>query len=193
MGPDAGWGETEADIAAAAFTQVASFLADADGIILDVRYNPGGSDDVALTYAGYFTKSPVPAFTKTTRTETGYTQPFTATIPPQSRNLTAPVVVLTSKFTGSAAEIFTMAMRELPQATTMGEATSGGLSDVLTFALPNGWTLGLSHQVYLTMAGESFESTGIPPDIAIPVDVDAAKDGTDTMLQAAIAHLDAVR
>ena len=189
MGPDAGFGQRQADVATEAFAQVADYFKDADGVILDVRYNPGGSDDVSLAYAGYFTDQPVSAFTKTTRTETGYTAPYTATIPPQATQITAPVVVLTSKFTGSAAEIFTMAMRELPQVTTMGEPTSGGLSDVLTFTLPNDWTLGLSHQIYKSMADEDFERVGVPPDIALPVDVAAAQNGVDTILQAAIAHL----
>ena len=44
------------------------FDAGADAVILDLRYNPGGSDDVALAYARFFTDQPVTALTKTTRT-----------------------------------------------------------------------------------------------------------------------------
>jgi hypothetical protein len=189
MDPDAGLGQRQDVAASHAFDQIATFLAGAKSIILDVRYNPGGSDDVSMAYAGYFTNTALPAFTKITRTETGYTAPYQAVLEPQRSTLDVPVIVLTSPYTGSAAEIFTMTMRELPQVTTMGTPTSGGLSDVMSVKLPNGWELGLSHQVYTTMAGENFERVGITPDITVALDVAAARTGTDNVLNAAIAHL----
>lgn len=189
MDPDAGIGQRQDVAASHAFSQIEDFLAGAKGIILDVRYNPGGSDDVSMAYAGYFTQTAIPAFTKTTRTETGYTAPHLAMLEPKANALDMPVVVLTSPYTGSAAEIFTMTMRELPQVTTMGTPTSGGLSDVMSVKLPNGWELGLSHQIYTTMAGENFERVGITPDITVDLDLQAAQAGTDNVLNAAIAHL----
>lgn len=187
----AGLGQRQSVAAAQAFVQIADYFAQADGIILDVRYNPGGSDDVSLAYAGFFTDTPIPAFTKTTRTEDGYTPPFEATLDPQPTQLDVPVVVLTSPFTGSAAEIFAMTMRELPQVTTMGTPTSGGLSDIMSITLPNDWELGFSHQIYTTMAGENFERVGIPPDITVDVDIAAAENGIDNVLDEALAHLTA--
>jgi len=44
---------------------------------------------------------------------------------------------------GSTAEIFTLATRQFPQVVVIGEPTNGGLSDILDFDLPNGWSLGL--------------------------------------------------
>ena len=189
MDPKTGIGQRGSVVAAQAMSQIMGYLAQAKGIIIDVRYNPGGSDDISMAYAGFFTENPVPVFTKTTRTETGYTAPFTAVLDPQPTSNDVPVVVLTSRFTGSAAEIFTLAMRELPSVTTMGTATSGGLSDGLSFKLPNGWELGMSNQIYLTMDNEGFERVGVRPDVQVDVDVDAAKSGTDNILAAAIAKL----
>jgi carboxyl-terminal processing protease len=189
MDPKAGLGQRANVVAAQSFAQVLPYFANAKGIILDVRYNPGGSDDVAMTYASFFTDHAVPVFTKTTRTETGTTAPFTATIAPQAMTTALPVVLLTSPYTGSATEVFTLAMRELPQVTTMGMPTSGGLSDIMSIKLPNGWELGFSHQTYLTMAGESFERIGIPPDVAVAVDIAAARAGSDNVLAQAIQFL----
>lgn len=189
MDPETGLGQRSDTVAADAMAQVMDYLKDAKGIILDVRYNPGGSDDVSLAYASFFTDTALPVFTKTTRTETGYTAPYTATITPQEKPYTAQVVVLTSPYTGSAAEIFTMAMRDLPQVTVMGQATSGGLSDIMSIGLPNGWELGFSHQIYLTMDGTGFERIGIPPHVALDVDIAGARAGDDTVLTAAITHL----
>jgi C-terminal processing protease CtpA/Prc len=100
-----------------------------------------------------------------------------------------PVVLLTSRLTGSGAEIFTMAMRDLPQVTVMGENTGGGLSDILGVSLPNGWKFGLSNQEYATSDGSIYEATGIPPEIVITIDPDALARGEDPVLQAAISKL----
>jgi hypothetical protein len=189
MDPNTGLGQRANVVAAQSLSQVLSYLADADSIILDVRYNPGGSDDVSMAYAGFFTDTALPVFTKSTRTETGYTNPLTVMLEPQAASMNVPIALLTSPYTGSAAEIFTLAMRELPQVTTMGMATSGGLSDVMSIKLPNGWDLGFSHQTYLTMDNLSFERVGIPPDVTVDVNVAAAQVGTDNVLAAAIAKL----
>jgi C-terminal processing protease CtpA/Prc len=79
-------------------------------------------------------------------------------------------------------------MRERPETTIMGTRSSGGLSDVLEFTLPNGWLLGLSFQKYLSTQGEMFEGIGIPPDIFVEFDADSIIGGTDSLVEAAV-HL----
>jgi len=184
MNTDAPLGQANAATAAKAFEKVLRAYPQAEAYILDVRYNPGGSDDVAMAYADFFATSPTPAFTKSTRTRSGYTAPTLIQTEPQTTSVRQPVYVLTSPFTGSAAEIFTLALRELPNVTTMGTATGGGLSDVLNFTLPNGWELGLSHQIYLAPDGAAYEGVGIPPDITVPVDVAAYLRGEDPLIDA---------
>ena len=190
MDVDEGFNIAAEDAAQAAFAEIATVFADAQGIILDVRYNPGGSDDIALAYASYFTDQTIPAFTKSTRTDGGYTPPYAVALEPHGTiHLVQPTIVLTTGFTGSAAEIFTMAMRELPQVTVMGTSTSGGLSDGLDFTLPNGWILGLSHQRYLTPDGTLYEGVGVPPDINVQTDVESARNGIDAVLDASIRQI----
>jgi len=184
------FGAREEPAMAAAFAEVAEALGEANSIIIDVRYNPGGSDGVALGIASHFTAEPVDVFTKTTRDGDGQTDPFTVTLNPfDDTPLTQPVLLLTSQMTGSAAEILTLSMRDLPQVTVMGEATGGGLSDVSGFTLPNGWELGLSHQTYLTMDGELYEAIGIPPDIPLEIDGTALEAGQDPVLDAALEYV----
>ena len=186
----AGLNVSGAALAQSAFAEIALAFAAADGIILDTRYTPGGHSDVALAYAGYFTAEPQPAFRKTIRTPGGFTMPQDVILQPQGSYLIdRPVVMLISDFTGGAAEVLALTMRNLPQVTLIGTPTGGDLSDALGFTLPNGWELGLSHQRYLALDGTRFDATGIPPDIAVPVDVAAATGGADTTLQRAIAYL----
>lgn len=172
-----------------AFGFIAEVLGDTRALIIDLRYNPGGSDTVSFGVASHFTATPLTAFTKSSRIDAGQTTPFTATLQPfDDTPLTQPTLILTSQLTGSAAEILTMTLRELPQVTIMGEATGGGLSDVLGFVLPNGWLFGLSNQTYLTPSGEAFEGIGIPPDIPFEITAEPLLTGQDPLLEAAIAQ-----
>ena len=189
MNVDAGIGQSDFKKATAVFAELAPEIANAKGIIVDIRYNPGGSDDIALAYASFFAATEIPAFSKTTRTATGYTPATEVFTPIGPRHLSQPTILLTGPYTGSAAEIFNLAMRNLVQVTTMGTPTGGGLSDVLNYTLPNGWELGLSHQIYLAPDGAAYEGIGIPPEIELPVDIPAFHAGRDTQLEAAIAHL----
>jgi hypothetical protein len=187
-----GFGTSLEAFAAKAFAPVAAAMAPARMIIVDVRYNPGGSDLIGLAYAGYFTTTPVPVLSKTTRTSTGYSASLHHVLQPQGGPvLSQRVILLTGPLTGSAAEIFTMAMRELPQVTVLGTPSAGGLSDILDATLPNGWVLGLSHQRYLDPRGAIYEAVGIPPDVARPVDLAGFVTGRDSLLVEAIKMMPA--
>ncbi|WP_296424400.1 S41 family peptidase [Yoonia sp.] len=190
MDTNAGFNIKGADRARSAFAEIALAFAAAKGVILDVRYNPGGSDEVALAYAGYFTDIPHPAFTKATRNGGGYTPPDAVALAPNGTfHIKQPTAVLISGFSGSAAEVFVMSTRQLPQVTVIGTNTSGILSNIASFSLPNGWALGLSHQRYVSPDGVSLDGVGIPPDIEVAVAVDAARNGMDETLQQAIKYL----
>ena len=182
------FGGNSTDAMAIAFGNVLAALEPAKALVIDIRYNPGGSDTVSFGVAGHFTDSPRPVFTKTTRMGNTQAAKFTAVLTPQGAQAdTRPVVLLTSNLTGSAAEILTLALRETDHVTTLGEATSGGLSDVMGFTLPNGWGLGLSNQTYLTMGGALYEGTGIPPDITVAFETPQYLAGRDPVLAAGFA------
>lgn len=189
MATDPGFGKLGSDWADEAFSIVATDLADARALIIDVRYNPGGDDSTAFAYAGHLTDTPVPTLTKRTRMGDSWTETIEATVQPLTPRLDQPVVLLTGNLTGSGAEIFTMALREMPQVTVMGETTGGGLSDILGTTLPNGWLLGLSNQDYRTPDGTSFEGRGLPPDLYVETQAGALLRGEDPVLQTAIDHL----
>lgn len=169
-----------------AMSEVLTALKGAQGVVLDNRWNPGGSDDISMAYASFFADQSHPVFSKETRTGNHYGPRTTVTLTPsQSPGFTGPVALLNSGFTASAAEIFTMAMQELPNVTVMGENTSGAHSDILDRALPNGWSLGLSHQRYYAADGKVYEGVGLPPELPRPFDRDGFANGMDTLLDEA--------
>ncbi|MEE9426674.1 MAG: S41 family peptidase [Paracoccaceae bacterium] len=190
MGADVGFGSTGAASARGAIETAAGALADAKGIIVDIRFNGGGDDSISLAYAGGFTDQPVQAFTKVTQTLAGFTEPFKALTQPNGTVfLGQPAILLTSGYSASAAEIFTMAMREFPQVTVVGQATAGAHSDILTRNLPNGWEIGFSHQIYRTPDGTVYEGPGLPPDQEREFDSEGFTMGRDTLLEEAMAML----
>ncbi|MEE9389173.1 MAG: S41 family peptidase [Paracoccaceae bacterium] len=190
MEANTGFGSTGASVAMAAIQTAAIALSDAQGIIVDVRFNPGGDDSISLAYAGAFTDHPVQAFSKVTQTLDGFTPPHIEfTQPNGTVFLDQPVILLTSGYSASAAEIFTMALRELPQVTVMGQDTAGAHSDILSRNLPNGWEIGFSHQIYTTPGGQVFEGPGLPADLPRDFDLKGFNAGKDTLLQEAAAIL----
>jgi C-terminal processing protease CtpA/Prc len=50
--------------------------------------------------------------------------------------------------------------------------------------LPNGWYATLSNEVYFDANGNKLETAGIKPDIEVPMDLAAARQGRDPALEA---------
>lgn len=147
-------------------------IADTEALIIDVRFNGGGADKIALTIANYFADKRRVAASKEnynignpTPRKILYIEPYADS----SLNYTKPIQLITGPDTASAAEIFTMAMTELPHVTHIGETTEGILSDVLVVELGSGWQLGLSNQVYYTADERVLETEGVSPSTTIPV------------------------
>ncbi|RKH31915.1 peptidase [Corallococcus praedator] len=144
-------------------------FAGATAVIVDVSNNRGGHDVVARAIAARFADRPRLAYSKWAK--------GAKDVPPQEFILTptsrpafhGPVHLVTSDITVSAGEVFTLAMRALPQVRHVGTRTRGSFSDVLVKPLPNGWTVHLSNEHYTDPKGEDFEARGAPPQQ--PLDV----------------------
>lgn len=146
----------------AAMNEALTDLQDTDGLIFDIALNQGGMDEVSLALASHFTANPVLAYTKVAHN--AHVEPQQLYVEPAtSVRYLKPVTLFTSDLTVSAAEIFTMAMRALPNVTHRGDVTWGALSDILSKPLPNGWILELSNEIYQDAAGEKWEGRGIQP------------------------------
>ena len=151
-----------------AMTRVIAELGRAKALIVDARFSTGGYDAVALRIIGYLTRERRLAFTKKAIDGGGYTDTQEVYFEPQGkRQFTGPVYYLQSDYTVSAAEIFSLAMMALPNVTRVGTPTYGILSDSLEKQLPNGWSLGLSNEVYVAADGNLYEGRGIPPNIEV--------------------------
>jgi carboxyl-terminal processing protease len=136
-------------------------VGDAKAAIVDVSMNGGGMDAAAILVARRFADQERIVLTKQVRG--GRLQPVVLR-PEGARQFTAPVVLLTSEITASAAEVFVLMMRSLPHVVHAGERTRGILSGLLPKPLPGGFMVTLSHQTVRDAEGRLFEATGIPPE-----------------------------
>jgi carboxyl-terminal processing protease len=141
---------------------IAAFQA-ARAVIVDISNNDGGFDWLAQRVAGRFADRPRLAYSKIAIGAQGVDpQPFEVAPSDRARYL-GPVYLLTSDITLSAAEVFALYMRALPNVIHVGETTRGAFSDTINKPLPNGWTLVLPGEIYRDPQGQSYEVRGLPP------------------------------
>jgi len=166
-------------------------LQDTAGLVVDVRTNNGGMDFLSMAIASRFVATDTHVYSKQARAGSGTTALVDVYLAPRGDvQYLQPVVLLTSASTVSAAEVFTLMLRALPQVTLMGESTQGALSDMLQKHLPNGFEFGLANEYYYSVDGEWFEDVGIPVAVEVPVFTRAQRDsGVDSALAAAFARL----
>jgi C-terminal processing protease CtpA/Prc len=167
------------------------------GLVLDLRYNPGGSEEIADLIAGCFADRRRLAYSRKARDGARYGPSFsTFAAPNDCPRFVKPIAVLVGERTTSAAEALVMRMRVLPQVVVIGQATQGAHSDVLDKTMPNGWKLGLSNEVYTLADGHVYEGVGIPPSVETPPtvkeDAEPVRFGRDIDIAVAILNKVAV-
>jgi carboxyl-terminal processing protease len=134
-----------------------------DGMVLDLRNNPGGVLDAAVEVADAFLSNGAIVSTNG-RAERAESR-FTAT--PNDALNGAPLVVLVNAGSASAAEIVAGALQDHRRAVIMGEQTFGKGSVQSILPLRNGSAVKLTTARYYTPDGRSIQAEGIVPDVEI--------------------------
>lgn len=146
---------------------IAGTFKDKKAIVIDLRFNGGGFDEVSVETLNHFAKQQIDFCTKKARRGDGFTEKQTMTLIPAKNVFEGNLYILTSHLTASAAELLTLGSKVIPNSKIIGSTTEGVFSDVLRKKLPNGWIYGLSNLVYESMQGVSYENIGIAPDVTI--------------------------
>ncbi|OGQ05358.1 MAG: hypothetical protein A2W61_03975 [Deltaproteobacteria bacterium RIFCSPLOWO2_01_44_7] len=146
------------------------------GVILDLRNNPGGLLDQAVTMADEFLKDGV----------------IVSTVGPGGKLIDRkkaradgfegnwPLIILVNEGSASASEIVAGALKNNNRAIVVGNKTFGKGSVQSVYELATDAALKLTVAQYLTPGNQSIQSVGITPDIELrPVVVD--KDHLDTI------------
>lgn len=159
-------------------------LADAPppGLILDLRANGGGQLNLeGLTSSWFFADNRDVVILK------GRFIDRRMRVDPAGRPYLGPVVILTGPGSASAAELLAGVLQEQGRVTVVGGTTRGAVTGTRAINLPDGGLLRVGMLVMTTPEGRTLEKVGVIPDIVVPDDWRAVREGRDPALEAALA------
>jgi carboxyl-terminal processing protease len=153
---------THQELVRAAAKLRAESRAELQGVILDLRNNPGGLVDEAEGVADELLSSGVIYTTRHRGKIIDEAQAHEG-----GAFATLPVVALVNEYSASSAELVAGALQDSHRATIVGAPTFGKGSVQTIYELPGGAGMRLTTMRYYTPSGRSIQAEGIRPDILI--------------------------
>ena len=133
-----------------------------NGIILDLRDNPGGLIDEAANLSQIFlSEGPIVSYTRKGEADRVLTSQNTS---PEI----APMTVLINRSTASSAEVITGALQDRNRAVILGEKSYGKGTVQEVSSLSDGSKLEFTVGKYRTPSGHQIDQIGISPDLLVP-------------------------
>lgn len=166
----------------------------ADGIVIDLRGNPGGLAAMMMGISGHFVprrdtlgvmktrENPAFRFVANPRLVSADGQPV--------KTYAGPVAILVDAMSGSASECFTGGLQSLGRARVFGQTSMGQALPALFQSLPNGDVMIHAYGDFVTSDGTRLEGRGVVPDVMVPLSREALLAGRDETLDAALAWID---
>ncbi|WP_249976415.1 S41 family peptidase [Vreelandella olivaria] len=134
-----------------------------DGLILDLRNNPGGVLQAAVGIADLFLDEGLIVYTEGRLSDTEMSFSASSNTPASD----VPLVVLINSGSASAAEIVAGALQDQRRGVIMGTESFGKGSVQQIMPLGNGEGLKLTTALYYTPNGRSIQAQGIEPDVEV--------------------------
>jgi C-terminal processing protease CtpA/Prc len=154
-----------------------------DGLVLDVRWNPGGNSDESI---GLFAEGVIGTMGPLREDE----QRTVYRIPgPVEWNTTTPVAVITNQHSHSAAEYFAAGMKELDRAVIVGVNSAGNTEGITGFTLADGSLIRLAVTTLALNDGTILEGIGVTPDVIVEQEGMDLQAPYDARIQAAVETL----
>ena len=142
------------------------------GLVLDIRNNPGGLLDAAVAVSDAFMDHGLIVSARGRAPDANLQRRAT----PGDLLEGAPLVVLVNQGTASAAEIVAGALQDNHRALIIGNQTFGKGSVQTVIPLPQGDAIKLTTALYYTPSGRSIQAEGITPDVVVDPLEFAAED-----------------
>jgi len=161
-----------------------------DGIILDLRGNPGGVGAMAMGFAGHFYDDTDSLGTMRTRESSleFLVNPRRSTADGRSvQPFAGPLAIVVDPMSASTSEIFAAGLQSLHRAHVVGRTSAGAALPAQMRELPNGDGLLFAFAEFTRPDGTNIEGVGVVPDLASGDSV-AAWQGEQDPDVAAAAH-----
>jgi|SRR5581483_1700279 len=166
----------------ARFQQTVNDCKSCDGLVIDLRGNPGGIGGMAMGMAGFLVKQP------NQRLGTMYMRDTTLNfvVNPRADVFSAPVAILVDGCSASTSEIFAGGLQDLGRARVFGTPTAAAALPSAFERLPNGDGFQYAVANYVSEGGQPLEGLGVTPDVEVKLTRAALLAGHDPVLDAAV-------
>lgn len=171
------------------------------GIILDLRNNSGGEATAFYNFVGRFLQKNTYHWGYTSFRQGRNTWDM-APLYEEKINFSGaitykkPLIILTNRWSFSAAELTSIALKDLPNVVIVGDTTGGATGPISSsrdftgnFTLPNYWQVQLAQKITFDLTKTCFEGKGLNPDIPLKQNSDQLNQGVDNVLEMAIEKL----
>ena len=153
-----------------------------EGMVIDLRGNPGGIGGMAMGMAGWLVDKPGQ------RLGTMYMRGATLNfvINPRAEAFNGPVAVLVDGSSASTSEIFAGGLKDLGRARIFGTHTAAAALPSVITKLPNGDGFQYAIANYISQGGQPLEGNGVTPDVEVKLTREALLAGHDPVVDAAL-------
>lgn len=164
------------------FEEAVSGFVDADGIVIDLRGNPGGLGAMAAGLSGFF----VEESNQHIGTMHARQMEFKLVVFPRAETYAGPLAVLIDGCSGSTAEFMAGGLQALGRAHLFGMRSAGAALPSAIEKLPNGDGFQYAMGDYITASGRRLEGHGVVPDVDVVPTRAQLLAGRDPILAAAV-------
>jgi carboxyl-terminal processing protease len=153
-----------------------------DGLVIDLRGNPGGIGGMAMGMAGFLTDKP------DLKLGTMYLRDVTLNfiVNPRLEAFTGPVAILVDALSASTSEIFAEGLKDAGRARIFGTHTAAAALPSQFERLPNGDGFQYAVANYISAGGKPLEGLGVTPDVEVKLTRAALLAGHDPVVDAAL-------
>jgi carboxyl-terminal processing protease len=180
----------------AQFQKAIDQLRQADGIVVDLRGNPGGLAAMLMGISGHFVgERKTLGVMKTRDSELRFfaNPRLVSATGERVGAFAGPLAILVDAMSGSASECFTGGMQSIGRARVFGQPSMGQALPALFDRLPNGDVLIHAYGDFVTSDGTRLEGRGVIPDEIQPLRREELLAGRDRPLEAALAWIDRMK
>ncbi|MEO0731311.1 MAG: S41 family peptidase [Bacteroidota bacterium] len=163
-----------------------AILQNVDALILDVRDNPGGFEDIVAYFVSYFIDGPPVLLQEYYARNTGRTTSISTTRnAPGKKRPDLPLYVLTNEQTGSAAESLAYLLKHLGRAKIVGDTTAGAGNGASSYTVAENFMVQIATVETINQVTKtSWEQVGVRPTI-VAADEKALDVATNLAITAA--------
>ena len=164
------------------FRDVVGSCGECNGLIIDLRGNPGGIGGMAMGMAGRLIDKPGLRLGDMYMRDSN----IHFVVYPQPDVFKGPVAVLVDGCSASTSEILAGGLKDLSRARIFGERTAAAALPSQVERLPNGDGFQYAVANYISDGGKPLEGNGVTPDVEVKLTRQALLSGHDPVVDAAL-------